>query len=734
MITEDTTNTTSTMSNEWLKDELNDAQQAAVTAPLGHQLVLAGAGSGKTRVLVCRIAWVLLNHSLSPFNILAVTFTNKAAGEMSGRIASMVNEAVRGMWVGTFHHLAHRLLRMHWNEAKLAENFQIIDSDDQLRLVKRIVKSMNLSDNKWAPKKIQWFINGQKDLGLRAKDCVRDNFYQDKMIDIYYEYETLCEQNDLVDFSELLLRSFELLRNNPDLLQHYQQRFKHVFVDEFQDTNSIQYEWIKLFCGPDTFITVVGDDDQSIYGWRGAKVENIQRFTREFSNVTVYRLEQNYRSTAIILKAANALIANNDNRLGKELWTQSNPGEPIPLYAAYNEQDEANYIVNCVKDWVHQGGARKEISVLYRSNAQSRALEEALLHHNIPYRIYGGVRFFERAEIKDSLAYLRLVTNRNDDTAFERVINTPTRGIGARSLEIVREHARTHQLSLWQASCELIHQADSILKGKARNGIAQFCEIINAIEDKTINWNLADQVDFTLKHSGLYASYEQATSELVRSKLENLKELVNAASQFVPIHTDLEMTPLALFLSHITLDAGDTGADPYEDAVQLMTLHSAKGLEFPFVIVCGLEEGLFPHKMSSHDPDRLEEERRLCYVGFTRAMQKLCITYATSRRAYNSEFIGRRSRFINEIPKNLLAEVRFKTKVSKPVFFQTTANFAEDEKPLYQIGQRVYHQNFGEGTVLDYEDHRTQPRVLIRFTQHGDKWLLATISKLSILK
>ena len=729
-----TNETTSAMSNEWLQHELNEAQCAAVTASLGHQLVLAGAGSGKTRVLVSRIAWVISNYSISHFNILAVTFTNKAAGEMSGRIASMVNEAIRGMWVGTFHHLAHRMLRLHWQEAKLAENFQIIDSDDQLRLIKRIVKSMNLSDSKWAPKKIQWFINGQKDLGLRAKDCIRDNFYQETMIDVYQEYETLCEQNDLVDFSELLLRSFELLKNNPDLLQHYQQRFKHVFVDEFQDTNSIQYEWIKLFCGSETYITVVGDDDQSIYGWRGAKVENIQRFTHEFNNVTVYRLEQNYRSTAIILKAANALIAHNDNRLGKELWTQSNPGEPIPLYAAYNEQDEANYVVHCVKDWLQGGGVRKEISVLYRSNAQSRTLEEALLHHNVPYRIYGGVRFFERAEIKDSLAYLRLITNRNDDAAFERVINTPTRGIGVRSLEIVRDHARTNQLSLWQASCELVHQEDSLLKGKARLGISNFCELINNIEDKTINWNLADQVDYTLQQSGLYANYEKATSELIRSKLENLKELVNAASQFVPIHTDLDMTPLALFLSHITLDAGDTEDDPYEDAVQLMTLHSAKGLEFPFVILCGLEEGLFPHKMSSHDPDRLEEERRLCYVGITRAMQKLCITYATSRRTYNSELIGRRSRFINEIPRNLLTEVRFKTKVSKPVCLQPALDCATGEKPLYQIGQRVYHQNFGEGTVLDYEGHRTQPRVLIRFTQHGDKWLLAMISKLSVLK
>ena len=719
----------------WLSDDLNEEQRNAVTAPLGHQLVLAGAGSGKTRVLVYRIAWILSQHNLSPFNLLAVTFTNKAAAEMSGRITSLIGHSMQGLWVGTFHHLAHRMLRIHWREASLAENFQIIDSDDQLRLIKRIIKSMNLTESKWSPKKTQWFINAQKDKGKRAKDLSRDNYYQDKMIDIYYEYENLCQQNDLVDFSELLLRNYELLSSHPELLQHYQERFKTIFVDEFQDTNTIQYAWIRLLCGKETFVTVVGDDDQSIYGWRGAQVENIHRFCQEFTNTTTYRLERNYRSTAVILKAANALIAHNDNRLGKELWTKANEGETIPLYAAYNEQDESNFVVHTIKDWVSKGGCRRDVAVLYRSNAQSRTLEEALLHHNLPYRIYGGVRFFDRAEIKDAVAYLRLITNRNDDTAFERVINVPARGIGARSLEILRDHARNHQLSLWQASCELVHQELSLLKGKARLAIQQFCDLINMMEDKTIQWNIADQVDYALKTSGLYALYENATNELTRSKLENLKELVNAASQFVPIHTDLDMTPLALFLSHITLDAGDSQSDPYEDSVQLMTLHAAKGLEFPFVILCGMEEGLFPHKMSSQDPDRLEEERRLCYVGITRAMQKLCMTYATSRRAYNSEFIGHRSRFISEIPDNLITEIRFKTKIQKPQFSTRSAAYTPSKKfststQLYRIGDAVMHDSFGEGTVVDYEDSPTQPRALIRFRQHGDKWLLATINKL----
>ena len=725
----------STLSKHNLEDELNEAQCSAVTAPLSHQLVLAGAGSGKTRVLVSRIAWLLSHYPISTFNILAVTFTNKAAAEMSSRIATLVSHTTKGMWVGTFHHLAHRLLRLHWREANLAENFQIIDSDDQLRLIKRIIKNMNLTESKWSPKKVQWFISAQKDQGLRAKDALRDSYYQDTLVDIYQQYEVLCEQNELVDFSELLFRCYQLLQSNEDLLTHYQQRFKYIFVDEFQDTNTIQYAWIKLFYNGDNYITVVGDDDQSIYGWRGAKVENIQRFSREFSNTKVYRLEQNYRSTATILKAANALIAHNHNRLGKELWTASNPGETIPLYEAYNEQDEANYVVYAIKDWIKQGGKKQEVAILYRSNAQSRALEEVLLHHNIAYRIYGGVRFFERAEIKDSLAYLRLITNRNDDTAFERIINTPTRGIGNRSLDILRDHARHHQCSLWQACGDILQQENSPLTTRARNAIAQFCELIDNLEDKTLQWNLADQIDYSLQQSGLYASYEKASNELMRSRLENLKELVNAAAQFVPIHTDLDLSPLALFLSHITLDAGESAADPYEDAVQLMTLHAAKGLEFPFVLLCGLEEGLFPHKMSSHDPDRLEEERRLCYVGITRAMRKLCITYAISRRAYDSNIMGGRSRFVGEIPKDLLMNVRFKSKVSKPQWMRPHLSKPVDDTAtaLYSVGQRVYHQNFGEGTVLHYEDHRSQPRVHIHFNQHGDKWLLATISKLSVL-
>lgn len=712
---------------------LNTAQREAVTAPPGHLLVLAGAGSGKTRVLVHRMGWLQQSLGVSPWNILAVTFTNKAAAEMRGRIEELSGTPINSMWIGTFHGLAHRLLRAHWQDAELPQNFQILDSDDQYRLVRRTLAALSLDENQWSPKQVQWFISHNKEEGLRPQQ-VRDNgdLYTKTLIRIYLAYEEACQRNGMVDFAELLLRAYELWQKKPPLLQHYQQRFQHILVDEFQDTNTLQYAWLRLLAGNTGYLTIVGDDDQSIYGWRGAKIENIQRFNHDFPNSKLIRLEQNYRSTGNILAAANSLISNNGGRLGKTLWTNDGAGELISLYAAFNEIDEARFIVDKIKTWVKQGNSRCEVAVLYRSNAQSRVIEEALIEMAIPYRIYGGLRFFDRAEIKDALAYLRLISNRDDDTAFERVVNVPTRGIGDQTLSFLRQEARARSISLWQmASLAII---ETLLPSRAANAVVAFLKLIEQMQTDTEHLGLAEQTQHMLHASGLLDHYRREKGEKGRARVENLEELINATKQFSPEASELPL--LAAFLAHAALEAGDAQGDPFGDCVQLMTLHSAKGLEFPLVFLCGVEEGLFPHAMSLEEPGRLEEERRLCYVGMTRAMRKLYLTYAETRRLHGSEASHRPSRFIREIPAHLLEEVRLKTKVSRPISISypkhpTTPSSTTSE--LYsglRLGQRVMHAKFGEGVIINYEGQGEHTRLQVKFAKEGMKWLVAAYAKL----
>jgi len=716
-----------------LINQLNNAQREAVTAPAGHMLVLAGAGSGKTRVLVHRIAWLIQVEQVSPYGILAVTFTNKAAAEMKHRLEELLEMPMQSMWVGTFHGLAHRLLRAHWREAGLPQAFQILDSDDQYRLIRRLMQAMNLDEAQWQPKQAVWFINAQKDEGKRAHQVQDYNDHYTKvMIRVYQAYEEACNRAGMVDFAELLLRAHELLQKNPEVLANYQQRFRHVLVDEFQDTNTIQYAWLRLLVGENSHLMIVGDDDQSIYGWRGAKIENIQRFTYDFPNTTTIRLEQNYRSTATILAAANALISNNDGRLGKELWTEGNPGEPISLYAGFNDLDEARFIVNQIQNWISKGLRRSEVALLYRSNAQSRVLEEALIQSGIPYRIYGGLRFFERAEIKDALAYLRLIANRDDDAAFERVINTPTRGIGDQTVASIREQARANNISLWRTAVQLIDH--NSLAARAATAVNHFIQLIDKLALDTENMPLAEQTEETLQKSGLFAHYQKEKGEKGQARIENLEELINATRQFTP-DGNTDMPLLDSFLAHVALEAGEHQSDPYQDCVQLMTLHSAKGLEFPLVFLCGVEEGLFPHHMSAEEPGRLEEERRLCYVGMTRAMRKLYITYAEMRRLHGTESYHRPSRFISEIPENLIQEVRLKTQIVRPAstHYRPSSNstYVEPcEDSGLRLGQRVSHPSFGEGVVTNCEGQGAHARVQVKFDKHGSKWLVLAYAKL----
>ncbi|SET58103.1 DNA helicase-2 / ATP-dependent DNA helicase PcrA [Marinobacter segnicrescens] len=711
-------------------DPLNDAQREAVTAQNDHLLVLAGAGSGKTRVLVHRMAWLMQVDGVPPTSILAVTFTNKAAKEMRYRIEQMMNIPARGMWFGTFHGIAHRLLRAHYADAGLPENFQVLDSDDQLRLIKRVMREAQIDESRWPPKQAQWFINSQKDEGLRA-DHIQDNpgdHFTNTMLQIYRQYEKLCNQGGLVDFGELLLRSHELWLHRPELLAHYQRRFQHILVDEFQDTNTIQYAWLQILASNRVPITVVGDDDQSIYGWRGAKIENIQQFQRDFPNARLVRLEQNYRSTQLILKAANAVIANNQGRLGKELWTDGPEGEPISLYAAFNEMDEANYIADTISAWVDEGNLRSEAAILYRSNAQSRVLEESLMRQGIPYRVYGGLRFYDRQEIRNAIAYLRLVHYRRDDAAFERVVNVPTRGIGAKSLADLRAYATEQGISLWEASERMLDAG--AVKGKARSGLQQFIEIIQTVSEKVDQSSLQGLMEETLRLSGLKDYHANEKGEKGQARVENLEELVNALSDF---EVEDGEDALAEFIAQAALDAGEAQADTHEDSVQLMTLHSAKGLEFPLVFLAGVEEGLFPHSMSLEEPGRMEEERRLAYVGITRAMKRLILTYAESRRLYGQEKFHALSRFVREIPADCIQEVRLRNTVTRPAMVSRPNEGLFDSAPMEQagfsLGQRVRHPKFGEGVVMNSEGSGHHTRVQVNFDD-GAKWLVLAYAPL----
>ncbi|MGI8490811.1 DNA helicase II [Pectobacterium sp. S5] len=712
-----------------LLDGLNDKQRDAVAAPRSNLLVLAGAGSGKTRVLVHRIAWLLSVENCSPYSIMAVTFTNKAAAEMRHRIDHLIGTSQGGMWIGTFHGLAHRLLRAHHMDANLPQDFQILDSEDQLRLLKRLIRALNLDEKQWPPRQAMWFINGKKDEGLRPQHIESyGNPIEQTWQRVYQAYQEACDRAGLVDFAELLLRAHELWLNKPHVLNHYRERFTNILVDEFQDTNRIQYAWIHMLAGDSAKVMIVGDDDQSIYGWRGAQVENIQLFLKDFAGAETIRLEQNYRSTSNILKAANALIAHNGGRLGKNLWTDGAEGEPISLYCAFNELDEARYVVNRIKAWQENGGALSDNAILYRSNAQSRVLEEALLQQSMPYRIYGGMRFFERQEIKDALSYLRLISNRNDDAAFERVVNTPTRGIGDRTLDVVRQTARDRQLTLWQSTRVLLQE--KVLAGRAAASLQRFIELIDALAYETSELPLHIQTDRAIKDSGLWSMYEQEKGEKGQARVENLEELVTATRQFSYQEEDQDLMPLQAFLSHAALEAGEGQADANQDAVQLMTLHSAKGLEFPQVFIVGMEEGMFPSQMSLDEGGRLEEERRLAYVGVTRAMEKLTITYAESRRLYGKEAYHRPSRFVGELPEECVEEVRLRASVSRPVNHQRLGTPITQNDSGYKLGQRVRHAKFGEGTIVNLEGSGDHARLQVAFPGQGIKWLVAAYARL----
>lgn len=725
-----------------LLEGLNDKQREAVSAPKKNLLILAGAGSGKTRVLVHRIAWLLAVEKLSSHNILAVTFTNKAAKEMQHRISSLIGNAQQGMWIGTFHGLAHRLLRSHAIEAKLPKSFQVIDPDDQLRMVKRILKAMNIDEKQWPAKQGVWYINNKKDEGLRPADIeTYGNPIDQQWKQIYAVYQESCDRAGLVDFAELLLRSYELWKNNPALLKHYQARFNQILVDEFQDTNHIQYAWIKLLATgkidlPGEYspsnVMIVGDDDQSIYGWRGAQIENIRRFTRDYFEAHVIRLEQNYRSTDPILTAANTLIANNTDRMGKNLWTDNEKGELISVYSAFNELDEARFVVEKIKRWRESGKKLTECAVLYRSNAQSRVIEEAMLQGNVPYRIYGGMRFFDRQEIKDALAYLRLLANRDDDAAFERVINTPTRGMGERTLDTLRQYARSESKTLWQSVLALLENKS--LSGRSAGAMQRFIELIEALDKETLHLALYEQTEYVIKHSGLFEYYKQEQGEKAQARIDNLEELVNAAKEYVVLNEEFEMTPLQSFLSHASLEAGDGQADAHQDAAQMMTLHSAKGLEFEQVFMVGMEEGMFPSQMSIGENNRLEEERRLAYVGITRARQKLTLSFTETRRLYGQEVRHRPSRFIGELPEHLLEEVRLRGAITTPSSTSSSSSHkiaSQLRESDYSLGQRVKHNKFGEGTIINIEGEGEHTRLQIAFQGQGIKWLVASYAKLS---
>ncbi len=706
---------------------LNPQQREAVTAPPGNLLVLAGAGSGKTRVLVHRIAWLIRAEGVSPLGILAVTFTNKAAAEMRARLERLLGVPAGALWMGTFHGIAHRLLRAHWQEARLPQNFQILDADDQQRVVKRVIRELELDETRWPARQAQWFINQAKDEGKRPDQMASEDPTQAQLVDIYRAYQEACDRGGLVDFAELLLRAFELWQGHPELLAHYRRRFRHLLVDEFQDTNAIQYAWLRLLAGEAGHVFAVGDDDQSIYGWRGARADNLQRFQRDFPATRLVRLEQNYRSTGHILAAANGLIRHNTDRLGKELWTEAGEGEPVRLYTAFNELDEARFVVQRIRQWVEEGGARSECAVLYRSNAQSRVIEEAFLAAAIPYRVYGGLRFFERAEIKDALAYLRLAAYQDDDPAFERVVNTPTRGVGERSLQILRDLARARGTSLYRAARLAIDEG--LVNRRAATALGDFLALVERLKEGLRELPLEAALARVVKESGLKEHHGKEKGERGRARVENLDELIGAARAFEPEGPESELSPLDAFLAHAALEAGERQAGAGEDCVQLMTLHSAKGLEFPLVFITGMEEGLFPHELSLEEPGRLEEERRLCYVGMTRARRHLYLCHAERRRLYGRDTYALPSRFLDEIPSEHLEPVRAGFQVTPAA----SAPVRRDDDTGLKVGQRVLHPKFGEGILVDVEGSGKNARVQVNFEDVGLKWLVLGYANLDVV-
>ncbi|MFN3297125.1 UvrD-helicase domain-containing protein [Caldimonas sp.] len=768
-----------------LLQHLNPEQYAAVTLPPRHVLVLAGAGSGKTRVLTTRIAWLIQTGQVGPGGVMAVTFTNKAAKEMLTRLGTMLPIPVRGMWIGTFHGLCNRFLRAHWKLAALPQSFQILDSQDQLSAVKRVIKAMNLDEERFVPKQVAWFIAGCKEDGLRPKDVQARDEHTRKLIEVYQAYEDQCQREGVVDFGELMLRTYELMRDHTALREHYNRRFRHILVDEFQDTNKLQYAWLKMFAGPESAVMAVGDDDQSIYAFRGAQVGNMADFEREFRVDQVIKLERNYRSFGHILDAANALISHNTRRLGKNLRTEAGPGEPVRVYEATSDFAEAQWLVEEAQQLHRDGVPRSETAVLYRSNAQSRVLESALFNAGIPYRVYGGLRFFERAEIKHALAYLRLIENPNDDTSFLRVVNFPTRGIGARTIEQLQDAAR--------ASGRSLYQSVGAVAGKGGANLAAFVALVDAMREATQGLTLREIIEHVIEASGLADFYR--TEKEGRERLENLDELVNAAEAFVtqegfgkdavalpvdeqagaiaagspPAIAAVDLTPdaetgeivspLAAFLTHAALEAGDNQAQAGQDALQLMTVHAAKGLEFDVVFITGLEEGLFPHENSLSDADGLEEERRLMYVAITRARKRLYLSHSQTRLLHGQTRYNVKSRFFDELPEGALKWITPRTQgfgsgferdyraawqrgsglgsivgagrqpETPPAWAAPRATTNEGQ--ALRAGQSVFHNKFGEGVILTLEGSGADARAQINFGRHGVKWLALSVAKLT---
>lgn len=736
-----------------LLDDLNTEQKDAVTTDNQYTIVLAGAGSGKTRVLVHRIAWLCIEKHYSPHSIFAVTFTNKAAAEMQERIQHLIGEGYfNGMWVGTFHGLTHRLLRMFSQQAKLPSNFQLIDTEDQIRLIKRIFRELKIDEKQWSAKECASFISNQKEKGLRAKDLIPEDPKQIMWQTIYNDYQAICDRVGYVDFSELILRAYELLCSDKDVLSYCQHRFSNILIDEFQDTNHIQYSLVKKLAGTTANVMIVGDDDQSIYSWRGANADNLQLFIHDFPETEIIRLEQNYRSTSTILDAANQLIAKNQNRLGKNLWTDRNEGEKISLYVGFNDIDEARFVIGQIKKYHDAGEKYSSCAILYRNNVQSRLFEDTLLQAGLPYQIYGSIRFYERQEVKLALAYLRLLHDHDNDMAFEATVNTPTRGIGNVTLDKIRLTAKQNNISLWNA-CLMLIQMNGLTE-RQRSGVSRFLELMGSIYDEVAQMPFYQQLDILIKSSGIQQMYEQEPGIKGQSRLENLEELVSAAEQFYrnnentvieDSETGQTLTVLESFLAYTSLESRDVLKE--QDSVQLMTLHAAKGLEFDNVFIVGLEEGLFPAQRSALEIDRMEEERRLAYVGITRARKHLTLSLCELRRLYGREERNLPSRFLAELPVDRLNEISYRgffappegklDNLSQEKQFQQNRRQSYLDKSResdgYTLGRKVKHHRFGEGTIINLDGEGDHRRVQIAFVNEGIKWLVIKLANLTLL-